>query len=75
MSTQQDKASESGEENKEEQYSTKVEFVAKRLHFHIDEYKKKRNHNRKMANTFKLATISLGGLVTLLLVSNHTSQH
>jgi hypothetical protein len=67
MSTQQDKASESGEENKEEQYSTKVEFVAKRLHFHIDEYKKKRNHNRKMANTFKLATISLGGLVTLLL--------
>ena len=67
MFTQQDKAFESGEESNEAQSSTKVEFVAKRLRFHIDEYKQKRNHNRKMANVFKLATISLGGLVTLLL--------
>jgi Protein of unknown function (DUF4231) len=67
MSTQQDKTSESGEDSDEAQYSTKVESVAKRLHFHIHDYEKKRNRNRKMANTFKLATVCLGGLVTLLL--------
>jgi len=67
MFTQQGKASESDEQSNEAQYSTKIDFVTKRLGYHIDDYKKKRNRNRKMANTFKLATISLGGLVTLLL--------
>jgi hypothetical protein len=74
MSTQQDKALELGEESNEAQYSKKVDFVAERLHFHIDEYVKKRNHNRKMANTFKLTTIFLGGLVTLLLKPYFQSQ-
>jgi hypothetical protein len=50
----------------ETHYASKIDFLTKRLHFHIDEYKEKRKQSRKHANAFKFGTIVLGALTLLI---------
>jgi hypothetical protein len=44
-----------------------IQFVDDRLHFFIKDYKKKRNRSRDLSNAIKFTSISLGGLVTVLI--------
>jgi Protein of unknown function (DUF4231) len=48
-------------------YSSKTDFLAQRLKFHIHEYKHKRNRSRWSVNAIKIATIVIGGTTTTLL--------
>jgi len=46
---------------------SKIDFLRERLHYHIDEYKEKRNQRRKRANVYRFGAIVLGAIITLLL--------
>jgi hypothetical protein len=51
----------------ETNYANKISFLNKRLQYHIDDYLKKRNQSRWLANAYKGSVVVLGALITILL--------
>jgi hypothetical protein len=55
------------QESEDTEHLSKTEFLKKRLRFHINEYKEKRNNSRRQTKAFKLINIVLGALITFFL--------